>query len=67
VKIRCCLCKALMEYEDKRVIETRYEGESVEYAVCEVCFRRLRNTDIKGLAAMHRGGQIWSKSIERYP
>jgi len=41
MKVRCCLCKRLMDFGARKVVGIRYECEQVEYAVCEECFDRL--------------------------
>jgi len=56
MKVRCCLCNAMIDYEEKRVIEIRYEDEPQEYAVCELCFEQLRNADLIEMFTKQQGG-----------
>jgi len=65
VKVRCCLCGSLTDYEARRIIEIRYNDKSVEYAVCSACFQELRNATLLELAIGKKGGRVWSKSTEQ--
>jgi len=63
--VRCCLCKGVMDFEDKMTIQIRYENIPVEYAVCKKCYNELRNSDLVDLYSIWKGDKEWSKNTEQ--
>ena len=65
MKVRCCLCKALMDFDGSMIVEIRCEDGPEEYAVCERCFNELQNADLIDLYSIRKGDKEWSKNTEQ--